>query len=128
MDPVERLRRQLDAYADAGRSSRLGRGGEVRSSEPLVQARIETHWLEEERWVNLCSVAALPLRCGQERGILALLACGNYKDGRSFVAAGQACASTLAIFETALLSRADIVPAIRRAVLEAHDSLSPARW
>jgi serine/threonine protein phosphatase PrpC len=63
------------------------------------------------------------LRCSEERGMLALLACGNYKDGRSFVAAGQACASTLAVFESTLLSRADIVPAIRRAVLEAHDAI-----
>ncbi len=72
---------------------------------------------------NPDNLALIPFRCGTEDGLVMGVFTGNYKDMGTAVAAG-ACAAELALaFSTPLLSEADIVPALRKWILDSDERI-----
>jgi len=68
------------------------------------------------------AVLVKPVECGSASCLVLALAEGNYKDEASVVAAEACIAAFAAEFDRALMSEADVAPALRRAVLEGHES------
>lgn len=64
-----------------------------------------------------------PVGCGADDGLALVLAEGNYKDQASVVAAEACIAAFAETLDQRLTSEADVSPALRRAVLTAHDAV-----
>lgn len=68
-------------------------------------------------------IALKRFACGDQTGIVLAVATGNDKDEASAFAATAASVAVLEAFQEPLISEADLVPALRRACLDAHDSI-----
>jgi hypothetical protein len=62
-----------------------------------------------------------PLRCAPDDGLALVVAEGNYKDEAALLAAGAVATAFADELEPPFLAEADLPPALRRAVLGAHD-------
>lgn len=62
-------------------------------------------------------------RAGADRGLLLAICAGNYKDEACCFASAAAACAFVEAFEGALISEADVVPALRSAMLGAHEGI-----
>lgn len=69
------------------------------------------------------NVVLAPFRCGDATGLLLVVCGGNYKDEGCGVAAAATARAFLEVFVSPLPAAVDIAPALRRAMLAAHESV-----
>ena len=101
--------------ADAKLSSQLGQlAGSVVTGGGCILGNVD----------NACLA---PFDCGAEHGLLFGVLTGNYKDEGCGVASAIAALALLEEFAPRLTSSADIVPALRRAAIAAHQRIFAAK-
>lgn len=118
------LEARLAAEARVGRTARFGEAASLELTLGSVHALART----EGAWspLSTSAVALAPWRCGESDVLVAALAEGNYKDEGTAIAAGLALVSLLDHAQRPLLSQADVVPALRRVMLDAHERILEA--
>jgi serine/threonine protein phosphatase PrpC len=81
---------------------------------------------------NCDNLGVFPFSCGEQQGLVLGVCTGNYKDMASAVAAGACITELTECFASPLRSEADLVPTLRKWVLQSHEriqelSQSPVR-
>lgn len=120
VDRLTLARTRSQRLADDGQSVGWGLEGQVAISRAGLEGAAIT-----KRGVFRSTTSAVlvkPVECGSESCLALALAEGNYKDEASVVAAEACIAAFADEFDRALISEADVAPALRRAVLAAHES------
>ncbi len=127
-DPLVALETRIAGLAGAGHANPWGAAGSIaRDAPPLAAAARSTlGWIRQ----GTDAVLLAPLSCGAESGVVGVVSSGNYKDEASLVAAAIVIDAFHVELGAPLLAECDVGPALRRALLRAHDgivSISPTR-
>lgn len=121
VDAIEALQRRIDRLTSQARTTPWDVEGRISLSVPSLGSAGRTRSGLFRRPTS--ALLAVPVAVGAQTGLLLVLAEGNYKDEASALAAAAVVAEFADELAGPLLSDADVVPAIRRAVLGAHEAI-----
>ena len=121
MGRIAHVRERVDGLAALGHSMEWGLGGQITIGRENLCAAARTRPGIFPSTTN--AVLLHPFACGRDDAVALVLAEGNSKDEGSVVTAGATVAAFADELGEALISEADAVPVLRRAMLRAHDSV-----
>ncbi|MCA9624344.1 MAG: hypothetical protein KC731_35220 [Myxococcales bacterium] len=120
-ESIDEVHRAIGELAAEGAAVPLAAFGRVNARAGSLVGAAATE--NEGRRANSDAILLRELACGEERGLLLGVMTGNYKDMGTAVASSLAAIALAAAFAEPLLSEADVVPALRRAAIHAHDGI-----
>ena len=120
------MKKNLDALIEAlavsaseKRCAALGNSVSLVLKTPGLYGAATTQWPA----VNPDNIALMSFECRGHSGMVAAVASGNYKDSGCTVASAILVLSVIKEFAQPLISEADIGPALRRSLINAHDDI-----
>ncbi len=114
---LARLREQIADLERRGRAVRSGREAALQRDAGALSAAVEV--VPGGMGETLLS----EVRCGDDAGLVLVVAEGNYKDDATWLASAVVAAAFADELEPKLGAECDVPPALRRAVLAAHDGI-----
>jgi hypothetical protein len=119
---VAQVEHAMDAAAQRGVAAPLFGAAELHAEVAGLAAAAATE--PSGLFARSCdSVALTSFRCGDADGLLVVVCGGNYKDEGCGLAAAAAAQAFLEVFSAPMPASVDVPPALRRAMLAAHDAV-----
>jgi hypothetical protein len=119
---IAELERKLSTYSGAGYLAPLGGVASLHAEGGSLRGAAWSHgggFFHR----STDNIVLRSFRAGADRGLLLAICAGNYKDEACCFASAAAACAFVEAFEGALISEADVVPALRSAMLGAHEGI-----